>query len=150
MSYSRNYGSPAPADTGRPIFALLKSWAAGLIVLLLTSYLQTAYFYGALATPERLESFADVLWLVHLPNAVCIALAVWVSARVHAEPHRESTVQHMSAAFVVPVAAQLVGFAVTAGLPWRNLGVLSVIMSIAVLVVGCVAGYAAERLREQD
>ncbi|WOX22370.1 hypothetical protein [Streptomyces solicathayae] len=149
MSYYQNYGAPAP-DAGRPIFALMKAWAAGLIVLLIASYLQTSYFYGTFATPERLESFSNVLWLIHLPNAVCIALSVWVSARVHAEPHRESAVQHMSAAFVVPVAAQIVAFVLTAGLPYRDLGALSVLMSVAVLVVGCVAGYAAERLREQD
>ena len=150
MSHYRNYGSPAQADAGRPFFALMKAWAAGLVVLLLASYLQTAYFYGSFATAEKLESFSNVLWLIHLPNAVCIALTVWVSARVHAEPHRDSTVQHMSAAFAVPVAGQIVAFALSAGLPWRNLGVVSVLMSVAVLVVGCVAGYAAERLREQD
>ncbi|GGT52695.1 hypothetical protein [Streptomyces purpureus] len=146
MSYYGHHHSPA-RPAGKPFFALMKAWGAGLVVLMLTSYLQIAHFYETFATPERLESFGGVLWLVHLPNAVCIALSVWVAARVHPEPYRDSPVRHMSAAFAVPVAAQLVSYTIAAGLPWRDLGALSVAMSLAVLVVGCVAGYFGDRLR---
>jgi hypothetical protein len=156
MSQYGNHGSPPHIATqsGRtsssPFFALVKAWAAALIVLALTSYLQVTYIYGTFATNERLDSFGGVLLLIHLPNTVCIALGVWAAARIHPEPYRESPVRHLTATLAVPVAVQLLTYATTLSSPWRSMSVTGVFMSIAVLAVGCTIGFAADRLRRWE
>ncbi|AXG80007.1 hypothetical protein [Streptomyces paludis] len=139
-------GAPARRDDGRgaPVFALMRAWAAGIIALLFTEYLQATLVYDYLASDDRLETFAGRLMLIHLPNAVCIALATWAAGRVHSDPYRDHQLQHLLAVFAVPVAAQAVNMA----LQWDGLVAEGVLMSNAVLVVGCVTGYAVERLQE--
>ncbi|WP_455362075.1 hypothetical protein [Streptomyces sp. SYSU K21746] len=127
-------------------FALMRAWAAGIVVLVLTEYLQVTLVYEPLASVARLESFGGRLMLVHLPNAVCIALAAWAAARVHREPFRTAPVQHVSAAVAVPVSAQLLNMAVQ----WDDLAAEGLLLSNAVLVVGCVAGCALDRLQDDN
>ncbi|MFF5564400.1 hypothetical protein ACFY7Z_03490 [Streptomyces sp. NPDC012623] len=140
-------GAPARHGDGRgaPVFALVRAWAAGIVVLLFTEYLQATLVYDYLAAEDSLETFGGRLTLVHLPNAVCLALATWAAGRVHADPYRDRAAQHLPAAFTVPVVAQAINMA----LQWDRLAAEGVLMSNAVLVVGCVTGYAVERLQEE-
>ncbi|MFE8939354.1 MULTISPECIES: hypothetical protein [unclassified Streptomyces] len=126
--------------------ALVRAWAAGLVVLLLAEYLQVTYLYGTFADAGRLEGFGGRLLLVHLPNALCVALAVGVSGRVHREPFRSSPARHAVALFAVPLFAQAVSLA----LQWERASVEGLSMSCAVVVVGAFCGHAADRLREGD
>ncbi|MFJ4339247.1 hypothetical protein [Streptomyces sp. NPDC088915] len=125
---------------------LVRAWAAGLIVLLLAEYLQVTYVYGTFADAERLGSFGGRLLLVHLPNALCVALAVGVSGRLHREPFRSSPARHAAALFAVPLFAQVVSLA----LQWERASVEGLSMSCAVVVVGAFCGHAADRLQEGD
>ncbi|MFE3141870.1 hypothetical protein [Streptomyces scopuliridis] len=138
--------APARRDDGggAPVLALMRAWAAGIVMLLVTEYLQATLVYDHLASEEKLETFLGRLLLIHLPNAVCIAVAAWAAGRVHREPYRDVPVQHLAAVLTVPVAAQ----ALNMSLQWQDLAAEGVVMSNAVLVVGCVTGYATERLQE--
>ncbi|MGW1880854.1 hypothetical protein [Streptomyces sp. NPDC001970] len=139
-------GASAHRDEGRgaAVFALVRAWAAGIVVLLLTEYVQATVVYDYLATKSQLETFGGRLLLIHLPNALCIGLATWAAGRVHRDPYRHSPPQHLTAALTVPLAAQLLNMA----LQWDALAAEGLLMSNAVLAVGCVAGYAADRLQE--
>ena len=52
------------------VFALVRAWAAGLVVLFISEYVQVTYFYGTFESAERLESFGGRLLVVHLPAAL--------------------------------------------------------------------------------
>ncbi|MFF3749835.1 hypothetical protein ACFYYH_05135 [Streptomyces sp. NPDC002018] len=129
---------------GAPVFALVRAWAAGIVVLVVTEYLQATLVYDHLASENNLETFFGRLMLIHLPNAVCIALASWAAGRVHRDPFRDAPFQHFLAAFTVPAVAQGLNMA----LQWQDLAAEGLLMSNAVLVLGCVTGYAADRLQE--
>ncbi|MFE4370129.1 hypothetical protein ACFRMN_18190 [Streptomyces sp. NPDC056835] len=129
---------------GAPVLAIVRAWAAGIVMLLITEYFQATLVYDYLASDEKLETFLGRLLLIHLPNAVCVAVAAWAAGRVHHEPFRDATAQHLTAVLTVPVAAQ----ALNLSLQWRDLAAEGLLMSNAVLVVGCVTGYAVERLQE--
>lgn len=139
-------GAPARRDDGRgaPVFALMRAWAAGIVMLLVTEYLQATLVYDHLASEDKLETFLGRLLLIQLPNAACIAFAAWAAGRVHRDPFRDARVQHLAAILTVPVAAQ----ALNMSLQWQDLAAEGLLMSNAVLVVGCVTGYAADRLQE--
>jgi len=140
---SRSGVTAGPAES-RGFFPLVLAWAAGLITLLIGSYLQITYFYENVATPERLESFGGRLLCVDLPNVVCMALATWVSGRLHREPFRESVPQHLAALFAVPLFAQIVNIV----MHWGRASTEGLLMSCVVAVVGAVAGYGVDRLQE--
>ncbi|MCN9244472.1 hypothetical protein NGF19_27440 [Streptomyces sp. RY43-2] len=127
-------------------FALILAWAAGLIALFISSYIQITYFYEPLATPERLESFGGRLLYVHLPNVLCIALTTWIAGRVHREPFRESTPRHLAALFAVPLFAQIVNVVMY----WGRSSTEGLLLSCVVVVVGAVAGYGVDRLQEGE
>ncbi|MFI2346725.1 hypothetical protein ACH492_06620 [Streptomyces sp. NPDC019443] len=142
-------GAPAGRDEGSSagMFAMMRSWAAGIIVLAVTSYLHVTYIHGAFASTDEPESFGGELLLSHLPNAVAIALAVWAAARIHPKPYRDSRARHLIAALLVPVTAQLVTYALALTTPWISLTALAVFLSVAVLAVGCTIGLCADRLQ---
>lgn len=145
------YGHPAaPArrDEGprAGMLALTKSWAAGIVVLLFSAYVQVTLVYDTLGAPAGLGSFGGRLLLIHLPNALCVALSVWAAGRLHRPPFRYVTVRHLTAALAVPVAAQVLDVAVQ----WQHLTAEGLLLSHAVLTLGCVAGWAADRLQEGD
>ncbi|MFD3655080.1 hypothetical protein [Streptomyces sp. NPDC058620] len=139
-------GAPARRDDGRgaAIFALARAWAAGIIVLIVTEYVQATVVYEHVATPGRMETFGGRMLLIHLPNVVCLALAAWAAARLHREPFRHSLPQHLAAAICVPIVAQLLNMAVQ----WEEMAVEGLFMSNVVAAVACVAGYAADRLQD--
>jgi hypothetical protein len=120
----------------------MRAWAAGVIVLVGSEYLQIALVYQHVTGPAGPASFGGRLLLVDLPNAVCVALATWAAARLHREPFRRSTARHLTAALAVPVAAQLL----TVAAYRQDMTAVGLLMSCAVMVVGCVAGPAADRL----
>ncbi|MCZ7458324.1 hypothetical protein [Streptomyces sp. WMMC940] len=143
------YGSPGASARederpGAALFALARAWAAGAVVLLFTEYVQATVVYEHVATAARMETFGGRLLLIHLPNALCIGLAVWAAARIHRAPFRDSVPWHLTSALTVPVAAQLLNM----GLQWERLSAEGLLMSNAVLAVACVAGWAADRLQE--
>ncbi|EST28809.1 hypothetical protein [Streptomyces niveus] len=140
-------GASAQPEEGRgaALFALARAWAAGIVVLLLTEYLQTTLVNDHLATSENLETFNGRLMLIHIPNAICIALATWAAGRFHREPFRDSKAQHVLAVCTVGAAAQAWNLV----MQWEALEAEGILMSNAVLVVGVVAGYAGERLQDE-
>ncbi|MEV8390672.1 MULTISPECIES: hypothetical protein [unclassified Streptomyces] len=129
---------------GARVLAIVRAWAAGIVMLLITEYLQATLVYDHLVTDEKLETFLGRLLLIHLPNATCIAVAAWAAGRAHRDPFRDAMAQHLTAVLTVPVAAQ----ALNLSLQWDDLVAEGLLMSNAVLVVGCVTGYAVERLQE--
>jgi hypothetical protein len=130
---------------GAALFALVRAWAVGAVVLLFTEYAQAIVVHEYAATASRMETFGGRLLLIHLPNAVCIALAAWAAARIHREPYRSSMPRHLTAALAVPVVAQLLNMAAR----WEELAAEGVLLSNAVLAVGCVAGYAGDQLQDE-
>ncbi|MDG9716344.1 hypothetical protein [Streptomyces sp. DH24] len=133
------YGTSPPAGTASgPALALVRAWAAGVLVLLLTEYAQMTTVYDTFVGPRGVGSFGAALALVHLPNLVCVVLATWAAARVHPEPWREVPVRHAAAGCAVPAAAQVL----TLSLHWDRAGpaTLAFWMSTAVLLAGCAVG----------
>lgn len=140
---------PGQGERGATFFSLARAWAAGIVVLVVTQYLQVSLLYENLAGPHGPESWGATLGLVHLPNLVCIALATWAAARMHPEPQCQDPLPHAIAACAVPVAAQVLTLAVERHRP--GFDALAVCMSTGVLITGCAIGWAAERwLRPVD
>ncbi|CAL9560561.1 hypothetical protein [Streptomyces sp. enrichment culture] len=123
---------------------LVRSWAVGIVVLVVAEYLQMTLVYGPLAGPEGVGSFGAALALVHLPNLVCVVLATWAAARVHPEPWREMPARHLAAACTVPAAAQVLLLALRPDV--LDLAGPAFWMSTGVLLAGCAAGLLLDRL----
>jgi hypothetical protein len=115
-------------------------------VLFISEYVQVTYYYETFADVERLESFGGRLLFVHLPNAVCVALAAWSAGRLHREPFRDSLPRHLAAVFAVPLFAEVV----TVVMHWGRASQEGFLMSCVVVVVGAVTGYAVDRLQEGE
>ncbi|MFK4144124.1 hypothetical protein [Streptomyces sp. NPDC004065] len=126
------------------VWPLVRCWAVGVVVLVVTEYLQMTLLYGPLTGP-RVGSFGAALALVHLPNLVCVVLATWAAARAHPLPWRELPLRHAVAGCAVPAAAQLL----TLSLHWERTGAssLSLWMSTGVLLAGCALGMLLDRWR---
>ncbi|MFE0471276.1 MULTISPECIES: hypothetical protein [unclassified Streptomyces] len=124
--------------------ALVRSWAVGIVVLVVAEYLQMTLVYGPLVGPEGVGSFGAALALVHLPNLVCVVLATWAAARVHPEPWREMPARHLAAACTVPAAAQVLLLALRPDV--LDLAGPAFWMSTGVLLAGCAAGLLLDRL----
>ncbi|MET9389846.1 hypothetical protein ABZY20_05425 [Streptomyces sp. NPDC006624] len=122
----------------------VRCWAVGIVVLVAAEYLQMTLVYGPLTGPEGVGSFGGALALVHLPNLVCVALATWAAARVHPQPWREVPARHLAAACAVPVAAQLLLFALRPGV--LDPAGVAFWMSAGVLLAGCAVGLLLDRL----
>jgi hypothetical protein len=123
---------------------LVRCWTVGIVVLVLTEYVQMTLIHDPLVGPDGVGSFGAALVLVHLPNLVCVVLATWAAARVHPEPWREVPVRHLTAACATPAAAQVL-------LPTLRPDVLDLAgaafwMSTGVLLAGCAVGLLLDRL----
>ncbi|WP_309095973.1 hypothetical protein [Streptomyces sp.] len=123
---------------------LVRSWAVGIVVLVVCEYVQMTLVYGPLVGPEGVGSFGAALALVHLPNLVCVVLATWAAARVHPEPWREMPVRHLAAACAVPAAAQVLLLTLRPDV--LDLAGPAFWMSTGVLLAGCAAGLLLDRL----
>jgi hypothetical protein len=133
------YGtSRVTGTTPAPSLALVRAWAAGVLVLALTAYAQMAVVHDNFVGARGVGSFGAALALVHLPNLVCVVLATWAAARAHPEPWREMPVRHAVAGCAVPAAAQVL----TLSLRWDRAGLATPAfwMSTAVALAGCAAG----------
>ncbi|MFI6205840.1 hypothetical protein ACIBAI_05495 [Streptomyces sp. NPDC051041] len=123
--------------------ALVRSWAVGIVVLVVTEVAQMTLVNGPFVGPDGVGSLGAALALVHLPNLFCVALATWAAARVHPEPSRAAPVRHAAAACAVPAAAQLLALALRrdpAGIAGPAFW-----MSLAVLPAGCAAGMLLDK-----
>jgi hypothetical protein len=133
------YGtSPRVGTDTSPSPALVRAWAAGVLVLVVTEYAQMTVVHGTFVGPRGVGSFGAALALVHLPNLLCVVLATWAAARVHPRPWREVPVRHAVAGCAVPAAAQVL----TLSLRWDRVGFASTAlwMSTAVVLAGCAVG----------
>lgn len=120
-------------------------WAAGIVVMLMTE-LALAILVWDVITGDDVSTMASpvrTILLLHLPSAACIALATWASAAVHQGASRESLVRHCIAAFTPAVALQLLIFFSQGS----DLTVLTFLVQLVVLVVGCAVGFLVDRLR---
>jgi hypothetical protein len=124
--------------------ALVRSWAVGIVVLVVTEYVQMTLVYGPLVGPEGVGSFAAAVAFVHLPNLLCVVLATWAAARVHPEPWRTVPTRHVVAACAVPAAAQVLLLTLRPDL--LDLAGPAFWMSTGVLLAGCAAGLMLDRL----
>lgn len=144
-------GYPRPAAPGSArsttLFAYVRAWAAGIIVLLVTETLQMTLVYDTLVDGEGTRTFGRALLLVHLPNLVCVALATWAAARAHPEPESELPLRHAIAAFAAPVAAQLL----LVSMLWGSTGfdLVGLSLSTGVLLAGCAVGWGVDRWLRQ-
>ncbi|WP_236240195.1 hypothetical protein [Streptomyces sp. CC228A] len=139
------HGTAAGAEKGG-FFALVRAWAAALVVLAVTEYIQITYIRELFVTEAGPESFGAGLLLIQLPDLVCVALAAWVAGRVHREPFRDAVRAHLAAVFAVPVFLVVVSIA----LQWGRASAVGLLLSSAVAVTGAAIGYLVDRLQEGD
>ncbi|MFJ4078946.1 hypothetical protein ACIP2Z_08340 [Streptomyces iakyrus] len=123
---------------------LVRCWAVGIVVLVLTEYVQMTLIHDPLVGPDGVGSFGAALTLVHLPNLVCVVLATWAAARVHPEPWRETPVRHLAAACAAPAAAQVLLLALRPDV--LDPAGAALWMSTGVLLAGCAVGLLLDRL----
>lgn len=128
-----------------PVFAMLRSWAAGIVVLWVVTALLGVTVFERYGTVGRLESVGWRVLLLHVPTAVAALASAYFAARVHPEPFRSSPGQHLFATLTVPLAAQLLGLA-------RHWGLLvpqGVVLSSLAVIAGCLAGAVADVMRDR-
>ncbi|MFE9027152.1 hypothetical protein ACFYOA_12915 [Streptomyces iakyrus] len=122
----------------------VRCWAVGIVVLVLTEYVQMKLIHDPLVGPDGVGSFGAALALVHLPNLVCVVLATWAAARAHPEPWREMPVRHLAAACAAPAAAQVLLLALRPDV--LDPAGAALWMSTGVLLAGCAVGLLLDRL----
>ncbi|MFG2788743.1 hypothetical protein [Streptomyces sp. NPDC048419] len=122
---------------------LVRSWAAGVLVLVVTEYIQVRAVHDNVAGPEGVGSFGAALIFVHIPNLLCVVLATWAAARVHPEPWRRVPGRHVAAACAVPAAGQLLTLSLRPDLV--TVSSLALWMSTGVLLAGCSMGLLLDK-----
>ncbi|UUN28922.1 hypothetical protein [Streptomyces sp. FIT100] len=150
--YGRGYGRGGYGPPGRHgpgggselFFALIRSWAAAVIVYFACGLLFAKALLEPLATTDRLEVFGWRLALLHVPGIVTTVLTVLVAARVLPEPQRDSRPVRLFATLTVPLAALGYGYAVS----WRFLSTEGLLMPVVALATGAAIGIALDRLLE--
>ncbi|MCP3820698.1 hypothetical protein NLX86_22135 [Streptomyces sp. A3M-1-3] len=125
---SRSRTARAPA-----FFALMRAWAAGIVVLLLSQYMLWSAVTEPLSTAEHTGAFGWRLLLFHLPTLLCAFLATLAASRIHPEPHRDRPVPHLVAGLTVPLANRAADMA----LNWRVLSVEGIAAPTAAVLAGC-------------
>jgi hypothetical protein len=123
--------------------ALIRCWAAGILVLVVTEYIQIRVVYDNLVSPEGVGSFAAAVAFVHVPNLLCVVLATWAAARVHPEPWRHVPARHAVAACAAPAAGQLLTVSLRPEL--ASVSSLALWMSTGVLLAGCSMGLLLDK-----
>ncbi|MFF7728205.1 hypothetical protein [Streptomyces sp. NPDC008001] len=137
-------GARSSSRAGGAFFALVRAWAAALLVLLGAGYLLGFLTLDTLGTTARLEDFGWRVTLIYVPNALVASLAGLAAARLHREPYRHVPLLHLAAVAGVPVAATLRGLV-------NDRDVLvaeGVWMAVASLVLGGTAALLLDRLLE--
>lgn len=140
----RGYAA-APAHDRPRLMNLMLPWAAGIVVTLVTQLVLAVLVWDVITGDDvsTMASPVRTVLLLHLPSAACVALGVWAAAAVHQGASRESQVRHFIAAFTPAVILQLVIF-LSQG---SDLTVLTFLVQLVVLVVGCAVGFLVDRLR---
>ncbi|MFD7612311.1 hypothetical protein [Streptomyces sp. NPDC059828] len=136
-------GRHEPGDSGR-FFALVRSWAAAIVVYFVCGLLFARALLEPLATSERLDAFAWRLALLHVPGILTITLTVLAAARLLPEPRRDSLPVRLAATLTVPLVALAYGYAVT----WQVLAPEGVFMPAVSFATGAAAGLVLDRLVE--
>ncbi|CAL9513016.1 hypothetical protein SUDANB106_03700 [Streptomyces sp. enrichment culture] len=139
------YGAPSRGDggaAGAALPAMLRSWAAGIVVLLVAQSLVDRTLGEYAVTPERVESFGWRMVLFHIPAALCVALATLAAARLHREPFRGSPAAHLTAALTVPLVAYGASLLMIGSR--TDMSGQGIALSGAATLAGCAAGMAAD------
>ncbi|AMW12594.1 hypothetical protein A4E84_25785 [Streptomyces qaidamensis] len=123
---------------------LVRCWAVGIVVPVLTEYVRMTLIHDPSAGPDGVGSFGAAPALVHLPNPVCAVPATWAAARVHPQPWRQTPVRHPTAACAAPAAAQVLLPAVRPDV--LDLAGAAFWMSTGVPPAGCAMGLLLDRL----
>ncbi|WP_393058573.1 hypothetical protein [Streptomyces sp. LN549] len=135
----------APVHDRPRLLNFMLPWAAGIVVMLATQLALAILVWDIITGDDvsTMDSPVRTVLLLHLPSAACVALGTWAAAAVHQGASRESRVRHCVAAFTPAVALQLVIFFSQGG----DLTVLTFLVQLVVLVVGCAVGFLVDRLR---
>ncbi|MFE6978394.1 hypothetical protein [Streptomyces sp. NPDC057682] len=144
--HHRGYGPASATGDDRPRFLnLMLPWAGGIVVTLVTEVALAVLVWDVITGDDvsTMDSPVRTVLLLHLPTAACVALGVWAAAALHQGASRESRVRHWFAAFTPAVALQLLVF-LSQG---ADLTVLTFLVQMVVLVVGCAVGFLVDRLR---
>ncbi|MCM2413672.1 hypothetical protein [Streptomyces sp. RKAG290] len=141
-------GTPRPRARQARLLDLMLPWAAGILVTLIAELGVAVVVWDWIAgdDPSNVASPARTILFLHLPSALCIALGTWAAAALHRSPSRDSRVRHLLAAFAPAVALQLVIFFSQGS----DLTVITFLVQLVVLVVGCAVGFLADRLRNGE
>ncbi|MGK5547275.1 hypothetical protein ACSNOH_21440 [Streptomyces sp. URMC 127] len=140
-----SYRAPSPQRSS-VFFALMRSWAAAVVVLFASGLLLNTALLDDLASAERLASFGWRVALIYVPNTLYVTLAVWAAARLLSEPHRDFLSRYLPAALGVPVVTT--AWTLVEG--WGLLVAEGIGMAVASLVLGGVAGLALGQLGRTD
>ncbi|WP_329615882.1 hypothetical protein OG244_24730 [Streptomyces brevispora] len=137
--------APAPAGDRPRLLDLMLPWAAGILVTLIAELAVAVVVWDWVAgdDPSNVASPARTILFLHLPSALCFAFGTWAAAALHRSPSRDSRVRHGLAAFAPAVALQLVIY-LSQG---SDLTVITFLVQLAVLLVGCAVGFLVDRLR---
>ncbi|MET7638221.1 hypothetical protein [Streptomyces sp. NPDC005438] len=138
----RRTGDGSREGFSRAFFALTQSWAAAIVVLLVSQFVLFTVVTQPLGTTERMQSFGWRLALGHLPTLVWALLATLAAARVYPEPHRHHLGRYLLACLTVPVASRLMDVSVK----WGLVGTESLLVPSVAVLLGCFAGVALDRL----
>ncbi|MCX5399407.1 hypothetical protein [Streptomyces sp. NBC_00102] len=138
---------------------LFRSWAAGALVFVALGFLADRTVDATLGTPERMESFAWRLGLLHVPGLAVAAFAVLAAARPLPERHRASRLLYPLGCLTAPTVVLGLGYGRGYGdghrygdaMPWNldALGIEGVLMPVATLAAGAVLGVVVDRLLEE-
>lgn len=141
--HTSGYGRSQDAGPSA-FFGLIRSWAAGVVVLLVAQYLLYTAVSQPLNSMERAQSFGWRLILFHLPTLVCALLATLAAARVHPEPHRDRAGRHLLACLAAPIASR----AVVMAMNWSLLTVEGIVAPTMAVIAGCVIGVVLDMVLE--
>ncbi|WP_406862297.1 hypothetical protein ABZO31_18295 [Streptomyces sp. HUAS MG47] len=143
-AWSSAHRTPLRGFQARPnwFFPLVRSWAAGFVVLTLLNFAVGYAVQGVF--DSRLYSFGWRVALVYLPNVLTMTACALAAARVHREPHRDSLPRHLTAVLGVP-AFTLVLSLING---WGDLGAEVGSMMVAAVLLGATLALVLDRLLE--
>ncbi|MGW1889702.1 hypothetical protein ACWCP6_05475 [Streptomyces sp. NPDC002004] len=128
-----------------PLLALVRSWAIGLTVLLVSAYLLRTTVTDPFGPPGRDAPFISRLMLLHLPSLACALLATLAAARTHRPPHRDSPAPHVLASLAAPLAVH----AVTLAGDWSRATAEDIAAPTLAVLMGCAIAVALDLSMEE-
>ncbi|MFD8689765.1 hypothetical protein [Streptomyces sp. NPDC059651] len=140
---SATEGGSRSGRAGGVLFALVRCWAAGAAVHVVSGYVISHGLVDLLSTDERLDVFAWRLALRHVPVLLTTVLTVLAAARTLPGERRTSRPLYLSASLAVPLAALGYGYAAS-----QVSGMEGVLMPAVTLATGAVVGLSVDRLMD--